>query len=145
VRATFYVMVLASLPLLLCGGLLLHFVYGTGFTGAAVVLPFLVVEAIADGLTSILAQAFLASGFPGMVSMLQGCGLLTSIPLLYWMIPRFGLRGAGCALMVATLCRLLLVLCCFPYKLKSRPPGFIMQREEFISWLGRVRRISVAD
>jgi len=63
--------------------------------------------------------------------MLQGCGVITSIPLMYWLIPRFGLQGAGCALMLATLCRLLFVVLNFPYKLKSRPPGLIMCRAEF--------------
>jgi O-antigen/teichoic acid export membrane protein len=125
-------MFLASLPLLFFGGFLLRLVYGSTFTAAAAVLPFLVVEAIASGLTSVLAQAFLATGFPGTVSMLQGCGLLTSIPLMYWLIPKFGLPGAGCALMLSTLGRLLLVLFNFPYKLKSRPPGLIMRRAEFI-------------
>jgi O-antigen/teichoic acid export membrane protein len=145
VRVTFYVMVTASLPLLLFGGWLLQLVYGARFAEAAIVLPFLVVEAILDGLTSVLAQAFLAAGVPGVVSMLQGCGLLTSIPLLYWMIPRFGLRGAGCALMISTLCRFLIILCSFPYKLKSRPPGFIMGREELFALLGKLRRVSVAE
>jgi O-antigen/teichoic acid export membrane protein len=145
VRVTFYVMVTASLPLLLFGGWLLQLVYGARFAEAAIVLPFLVVEAILDGLTSVLAQAFLAAGVPEVVSMLQGCGLLTSIPLLYWMIPRFGLRGAGCALMISTLCRFLIILCSFPYKLKSRPPGFIMGREELFALLGKLRRVSVAE
>jgi O-antigen/teichoic acid export membrane protein len=145
VRVTFYVMVIASLPLFLFGGWLLQLVYGARFEGAAIVLPFLVVEAIADGLTSVLAQAFLAAGFPGVVSMLQGCGLLTAIPLLYWMIPRFGLRGAGCALMISTLCRLLAVLFSFPYKLKLRPPGLIMGREELSALLGKFRKVSVAE
>jgi O-antigen/teichoic acid export membrane protein len=131
-RATLCLMLLASLPLLFCGDFLLRLVYGHGFTVAAAVLPFLVVEAIAGGLTSVLSQAFLAAGFPGTVSMLQACGVLTSIPLMFWLIPRFGLRGAGCALMLSTLCRLLFVLLNFPYKLKSRPPGLIMGRTELM-------------
>jgi O-antigen/teichoic acid export membrane protein len=131
-RATLCLMLLASLPLLFCGDFLLRLVYGHGFAGAAAILPFLVVEAIAGGLTSVLSQAFLAAGFPGTVSMLQGCGVLTSIPLMLWLIPRFGLQGAGCALMLSTLCRLLFVLLNFPYKLKSRPPGLIMGGAEFM-------------
>ena len=130
-RATLCLMIAASPPLVFCGRLLLRLVYGSAFAGAAAVLPFLVVEAIASGVTSVLAQAFLATGFPGTVSMLQGCGVITSIPLMYWLIPRFGLQGAGCALMLATLCRLLFVVLNFPYKLKSRPPGLIMCRAEF--------------
>ena len=131
-RATLCVMLLASLPLLFFGGFLLRLVYGPGFAGAAAVLPFLVIEAILSGLTSVLAQAFLATGFPGTVSLLQGCGVLTSIPLLIWLIPRFGLQGAGIALTLSTLCRLGFVLLNFPYKLKSLPPGLIMRRAEFI-------------
>jgi O-antigen/teichoic acid export membrane protein len=131
-RATLCLMLLASLPLLFSGNFLLRLVYGHGFAGAAAILPFLVVEAIAGGLTSVLSQAFLAAGFPGTVSMLQGCGVLTSIPLMFWLIPRFGLEGAGCALMLSTLCRLLFVLLNFPYKLKSRPPGLIMGYAEFM-------------
>ena len=131
-RATLCLMLLASLPLLFCGDFLLRLVYGHGFAGAAAILPFLIVEAIASGLTSVLSQAFLAAGFPGTVSMLQGCGVLTSIPLMLWLIPRFGLEGAGCALMLSTLFRLLFVLLNFPHKLKSRPPGLIMGYAEFM-------------
>ncbi len=63
-RATLCLMLLASLPLLFCGDFLLRFVYGHGFAGAAAILPFLVVDAIAGGLTSVLSQAFLAADFP---------------------------------------------------------------------------------
>jgi O-antigen/teichoic acid export membrane protein len=77
--------------------------------------------------------------------MLQCIGLSTSIPLLYVLIPRFGVRGAGCALMISTLCRLTLVLVNFPWRLKTRPPGFIMRREEFMALVGRVLSKASAD
>lgn len=137
-RATLCLMIMASLPLFCCGEILLHLVYGSGFAGAAAVLPFLVIEAIAAGVTSVLAQAFLAAGFPGTISMLQGCGVITSIPLMYCLIPRFGLQGAGCALMLATLCRFGFVLLNFPFKFNSRPPGLIMRRAEFIGLFSTV-------
>lgn len=145
VRATLYVMIIASVPLFVLGGLLLEFVYGQKFSGAAAVLPFLLVEAIADGLTSVLAQAFLASGFPGTVTLLEAVGVSTSIPLLYFLIPRFGLRGAGLALMIATLCRFALVLISFPRKLRSRPPGFVMSRGEFVALVSRVWATAPSD
>jgi O-antigen/teichoic acid export membrane protein len=141
-RATLYVMVTASVPLFLLGGFLIKAVYGSKFAAAAMVLPFLVFEAIADGLTSVLAQAFLASGFPGTVTMLEAVGLSTSIPLLYLLIPLFGVRGAGLALMMATFCRFLLVLLSFPWKLKTRPPGFIMPRDEFLALVNRVWKVA---
>jgi O-antigen/teichoic acid export membrane protein len=138
VRATLYIMIVASIPLFAAGGFLLKLVYGAKFMQASMVLPFLLVEAIADGLTAVLAQAFLAAGFPGTVTMLQCVGLSTSIPMLYFLIPRFGVRGAGCALMISTLCRLTLVLVNFPWRLKTRPPGFIMGRAEFQALIDRV-------
>lgn len=144
-RATLCLMFAASLPLLLFGSFLIRLVYGPHFAGSDAVLPFLVTEAIASGLTSVLAQAFLASGYPGTVSVLQGCGLLTSVPLMLWMIPRFGLPGAGCALMLSSMCRLLLVLANFPYKLKERPPGLIMCRSEFMGLFASAWQRVTAD
>ena len=130
VRATFYTLVCAAVPLLLLGKVLLRCIYGAPFAKSYVVLPFLVIEAIADGLTAVLAQALLAAGLPGMVTILQGVGLATSIPLLYLLIPRYGLQGAAAALMVSTLCRFTLVLLTFPFRLGVRPPGLLMSREE---------------
>lgn len=141
-RMTLVVMILASLPLFLFGGFLLKLVYGTKFTGASLVLPFLVIEAIFGGLTSVLSQAFLASGFPGTVTLLQACGLVTSIPLLYWLIPIFGVKGAGCALMLATILRFIFIMLNFPYRLGVRPPGIIIRRHEILTLLRRIRTTS---
>jgi O-antigen/teichoic acid export membrane protein len=141
-RMTLLIMVLASMPLLFFGGFLLKLVYGAKFVAAAMVLPFLVVEGIFDGLTSVLAQAFLASGFPGTVTVLQGSGLIASIPLLYWLIPLFGVRGAGCALMLATMLRFLFIFLNFPFKLGVRPPNMIIQRHEVVTLWRRIRPAS---
>ncbi len=139
-RMTLLVMILASLPLFLFGGFLLKLVYGAKFAGASLVLPFLICESIFDGLTSVLAQAFLASGFPGTVTLLQGCGLVTSIPLMFLLIPRFGVRGAGCALMLATMLRFAFIMFNFPLKLGVRPPGILFKPHEILVLLRRLRR-----
>jgi antigen flippase len=141
-RMTLVVMILASLPLFLFGGFLLKLVYGAKFTGASLVLPFLVIESIFGGLTSVLSQAFLASGFPGTVTLLQACGLVTSIPLLYWLIPIFGVKGAGCALMLATILRFVFIMLNFPFRLGVRPPGIIIRRHEILTLLRRIRTAS---
>ena len=130
IRMTLLVMVLASLPLLVAGQFLLKLVYGPKFMSASLVLPFLVIETILDGLTYVLSQTFLASGLPGTVTLLEGSGLVASIPLLFWLIPHFGLRGAGCALMLGTLTRFLCVLISFPLRLKVRPPNMIIGRSD---------------
>ena len=137
IRMTLLVMILASFPLLFAGGFLLKLVYGSKFVSASLVLPFLVVESILDGLTSVLAQAFLAAGLPGTITLVEGCGLLTSIPMLFWLIPRFGLRGAGCALMLGTGMRFFFVLLSFPFRMKVRPPNMIIGRADIRALLRR--------
>lgn len=144
VRMTLFVMILASLPLWFCGGLLLKLVYGAKFLKSASILPFLVLEAIIDGLTAVMSQAFLASGFPGTVSLLQGSGLLASIPLLYWFIPRYGAQGAACALTIATSIRFAFVLINFPLRLKVLPPNMIIRRQELLALFNRLRSFSPA-
>lgn len=145
VRMTLFVMVVASVPLWFFGGFLIKLVYGAQFVRSAVILPFLVLEAILDGLTSVMSQAFLASGLPGMVTLLQGAGLVASIPLLYLAIPRFGAPGAACALMLATSIRFAFVLANFPLRLKVSPPNMIIQRAELLVLLRRVRGLSISD
>jgi O-antigen/teichoic acid export membrane protein len=144
VRVTLFVMIIAALPLWFCGGLLIKLVYGAKFLRSASILPFLVAEAILDGMTSVLSQAFLAAGFPGTVSLLQGTGLITSIPLLYWFIPRFGARGAALALTLATSMRFVFILLSFPYRLKVKPPSLLIRRQELTSLFWRLRGMAPA-
>ena len=141
-RMTFFLMCLGSLPLWFFGAPLINVVYGVKFTASAALLPFLLVEAILDGVTSVLAQAFLASGAPGAVTLLQGSGLLASVPLLYWLTPRFGGRGAACALMIATIIRFLLMLLSFRIRLAVSPPRMMIRREELLMLLMRIRELS---
>ncbi len=92
-RVTIVGLTLAALPLFLFGSFLLTLVYGHKYDGAAAILKILLGEAILDGATAVLSQAFLAAGVPGTVTILEGCGLLSAIPLMYWMVPRWGLKA----------------------------------------------------
>jgi O-antigen/teichoic acid export membrane protein len=112
VRVTLVVMIAAALPLFLFGTWMLRLVYGNRFDGAGQILPFLIVEAI-----------------------LQGCGVLTAFPLMYVLIPRFGLRGAACSLMIATSMRFLFVLANYPFRLKLRPPRLLIGAKELMSFI----------
>ena len=129
-RLTGLVMCGAALPLFLFGNYLLRLVYGPKFLDAGPVFRYLVVEAIFDGLTSVLSQAFLAAGQPGVVTLVQACGLLTAIPLLSWLIPLFGIKGAGIALMLSTICRFTFVVASIPLRLKFKIPNLLFGREE---------------
>jgi enterobacterial common antigen flippase len=126
-RVILALLVLVALALFFLGGILLSLVYGNKFDGATPVLRILLGEAILDGMTSVLSQAFLAAGIPGVVTLLQGCGLLTAVPLLFWMVPRYGLKGAAFALLISTSFRLTFVLLSFPMRLKVAPPRLLLR------------------
>ncbi len=130
VRMTLFVLIVAGLPLFFGGTLLLKIFYGAKFLGASIVLRLLVIETILDGLTAVLSQAFLAAGFPGTVTFLEGCGVLTAIPLLYWLIPRYGVNGAALGLVLSTATRFVFILVNFPIRLKISAPGLIISRQE---------------
>lgn len=101
---------------------LLRVLYGPGFMDAVPVLRLLLAEAVLRAVTWVLAQAFMGLNQPGVVTVVQGLGAAAFIPLLLVLVPRFGVIGAGGALLVATALRFLLMLCCFPFILSSRPP-----------------------
>jgi O-antigen/teichoic acid export membrane protein len=134
VRFAGLLMCAAALPMFFGGTFMMRLVYGSKFAGAGAILPFLILESILDGLTAVLSQAFMASGFPGMMTFLQGCGVLTAIPLMYLLIPRFGVRGAAGALMLATLCRFLFVMVSYPFRLKTTPPNLLISWNEIVTF-----------
>lgn len=127
VRLTMTGMFLGALPLFFAGGFLLNLVYGNKFDGAAAILRILLFEAVLDGMTAVSSQGFLAAGVPGTVTLLEGCGLVTAVPLMYWMIPRWGLQGAAYALLMATGIRYLFVALNFPFRFKVSPPSLILK------------------
>ena len=63
---------------------------------------------------AVLAQAFLSTGRPAVVALLQGVGLAAIVPLMLFAVPRYGLVGAALALLASTALRLIFVLGCFP-------------------------------
>jgi O-antigen/teichoic acid export membrane protein len=72
-----------------------------------------------------MAQAFMAMGRPGTVTLLQALGLSLSVPLMLLLIPRFGVAGAATALLLSTIARAIFLLTGFRLFLKSRPPNVI--------------------
>jgi O-antigen/teichoic acid export membrane protein len=135
-RVTLVALLIAALPLLTIGGFLLHLVYGNRFDGASGVLRLLVAESVLDGVTGVLSQAFLAAGCPGTVAVLQGSGLASAVPLLVWLVPMWGLNGAGAAILLSTTLRLCFVLANFPLRLKMRPPSLLLRPSELAALYG---------
>jgi len=105
--------------------IVLPFFYGHDFTQAVKLTQILYCEVVLGATIAVLAQAFLSTGRPAVVALLQGVGLAAIVPLMLFAVPRYGLVGAALALLASTALRLLFVLGCFPLLLKMAPPNII--------------------
>lgn len=120
----------AALGVATFGGPLLGLIYGAEYRTAGPVLRVLVAEVVLAGATLVLGQAFMALGRPGIVTALQVTGLLFVVPLMLVLVPRYGIVGAGVALLISTTVRFLFVLASFPLFLKMPPPRIWPQWED---------------
>ncbi len=109
----------------LTGPALLRILYGAEYVPAAGALRILVIEVVLSGATFVLAQAFMALDHPGVVTLLQALGLSLSIPMMLWLIPRYGIYGAAISLLTSTTARLIFVCVGFKVFLKTRPPKLL--------------------
>jgi O-antigen/teichoic acid export membrane protein len=91
------------------GPSVLHLLYGRAYIAAAPVLRILLIEVVLASLTGVLAQAAMALGRPGIVTLLQSIGLALTVPFMILLVPRFGILGAVYALLISTFCRFLFV------------------------------------
>ncbi|SEU00283.1 lipopolysaccharide biosynthesis protein [Paenibacillus sp. NFR01] len=125
---------LASLLLMLAAPLVIPLLYGKEFNTALHVFRLLLLEVTISGGTMILAQVFMALGKPKFVSILQGVGLLLVIPLLFVMVPKFGLIGAGIAMLSSGVLRFLFIILNIRFNLKVKLPRMIVSGED-IQWM----------
>lgn len=91
------------------GSFFLHLFYGPEYVVATTLLRVLIFEAVLSGITTLISQAFMAMGKPGTVTLLQVVGLSAAIPLLLVLVPKYGILGAGVAILVSSVIRLLLL------------------------------------
>ncbi|HEX4769189.1 MAG TPA: oligosaccharide flippase family protein [Bryobacteraceae bacterium] len=121
------------------GPVLLGLLYGREYRGATVILNVLIAEVILTGATLVLTRAFMALGRPGLVTILQSSGLVLSLPLLFWFVPKWGVLGASIALLTASVARFFLALASFPLVLKQPAPSLIPRTDEIRALIVRVR------
>ncbi len=131
VRVSTFLTLLCIIPLMLLCPVILSLLYGSEFMGAVPVFRILLIEIMLNGMTWVLAQAFMASGQPGTVTLLQGVGLGLTVPLMLVLIPKYQLVGAGLSLLGSTLARFVFILVSFPLVLKISPPGLLITREDW--------------
>jgi O-antigen/teichoic acid export membrane protein len=130
---------LGALALGLVGSVLLRIIYGPVYADSGtLVFRILLLEVVLAGATDVLAQAFMALGRPGVVSLVQGAGIGVGVALMPFLIPHYGITGAGLALLISTTIRFTLTLLCFRPLLRSNPPRLLMTREDFSFAAARV-------
>jgi O-antigen/teichoic acid export membrane protein len=137
VRASTSVALLAAAVLAILGPWALTLIYGQEFLGAVPVFRLLLAQVVLGGATWVLAQAFMASDKPGTVSVMQGIGVGLTVPLLVVLVPRYGLVGAGLAMLISTAIRFVFMLVNFPITLGVRPPRFRPRWSDFTSIVRR--------
>ena len=125
VRVSSYVTLASAVGTALIGPTLIRLLYGPSYLTALTALRILLIEIVLQGGVSIMAQAFLALGRPGIVTILQATGLSISIPLMLVLIPRLGLNGAALALLASTTARFLFVFFGFRVFLRTRLPQIL--------------------
>jgi O-antigen/teichoic acid export membrane protein len=125
VRVTTIITAAAGLLVCLLGPMLLRLMYGVQYLSALVALRVLVLEVVIQGGVFVMAQAFMAMGRPGIVTILQAAGLSLSLPLMLLFIPRYGVSGAASALLISTIARFCLLFVGFRIFLKSNPPSIL--------------------
>ncbi len=131
VRISTFLTLLCIIPLMLLCPVLLSLLYGSEFMGAVPVFRILLIEIMLNGMTWVLAQAFMASGQPGTVTLLQGVGLGLTVPLMLVLIPKYQLVGAGLSLLGSTLARFVFILVSFPLVLKISPPRLLITLKDW--------------
>lgn len=121
-RLSTAVTVASALLLGALGPWVLETLYGPEFRGATQLMRLLILVTVFEGTADVLAQAFMATDRPGLVTVRQGLGLLLNVPLLLVLVPRWGLMGAGISLAITSFIRLLFIVASFPRVLKVPAP-----------------------
>jgi O-antigen/teichoic acid export membrane protein len=121
------------------GPFMLRTLYGREYAGAAFTLEILLLEVTISGAVFILAQAYMALGRPGIVTIIQSVGLSFSIPMMLVLIPVWGINGAAVALLTSTIARFLFVYFGFRFILRIPLPDLILRVFDIQIILRRLR------
>ena len=109
---------LVSGVVMLAAPLVIGILYGKAFLASIPVFRLLLLDVVIGGAALVLGQAFMAAGKPAIVSISQAIGLVIIVPLLFYLVPQYGIIGAGVGLLVASVARLIYMLVCFEKKFK---------------------------
>lgn len=116
--------------LIAMSGVVLELLYGSQFLSATLLLRILAFRTILEGMSLVIAQSFMALGRPGIVTIIQGLGLGSTVLAITLLVPKFGLLGIGVALLINSLIKFSIAMACYPMVLKLSPPHLIPRSED---------------
>ena len=125
-----------SLCIMALAPLVIHLLYGEIFLNSIPVFRLLLLEVVIGGAAMVLGQAFMAAGKPSIVSISQGIGIVLIVPLLYVLVPRFGVVGAGYGLLIAAIVRLVYMLLAFEYKFQFGFRALLLSKADIHWFIG---------
>ncbi|GAC1566797.1 MAG: hypothetical protein NVS2B3_01530 [Vulcanimicrobiaceae bacterium] len=139
IRITIFFGAIGALLIAAVVPILLPRLYGGDFGASVPVVFVLLGDILLSGPTSTIAEAFKASGRPGLVTMIEAATLASSVVLMITIIPRLGVIGAAIALLLASLLRLLAIVSFYPRVVGTRFPRFILERTDIEYAVGRLK------
>ena len=131
---------LSAVGVAVAGPFLLGIFYGKAYTRSSTSLRILLLEVTLSGCVFVLAQAFMALGRPGIVTILEAFGLSLSIPLMVVLIPRLGIDGAALSLLISTCLRFVFLYISFPLILRVPTPNLIPRRKDLALLTASLRK-----
>ncbi len=99
--------------IVLAAPLVIRLLYGGAFAEAIPVFRLLLMDVVIGGSVFVLGQAFMAAGKPSVMAISQAIGIAIIVPLLYILVPQYGLMGAGVTMLIASVARWVYVLISF--------------------------------
>lgn len=118
----------------LAAPVMIRMLYGAHFAEAIPVFCLLTLQVVLSGAMMVLGQAFMAVGRPFMVTIAQAIGFGLVIPLMYALVPSYGLIGAGLALLLPTVLGLLFMAVSFAVKFKPAPGEWLIRKADIV-WI----------
>jgi O-antigen/teichoic acid export membrane protein len=140
-RLIFVVNITVGACLIAAMPFLVRLAYGGAYVPVVRVAQILTCEVILGATISTLTQAFMSTGRPGIVTLLQAVGLGTTFPLMLVLIPKFGLVGAAYAMLVSTVVRFALVLASYPMILRHAVPRLLLTGQDVRDIRARFARV----
>lgn len=94
-RRLLWMTIVVGLALWLSARMLLPLLFGEGFRESIPLISILIPASCVLGMNQLLATGLRAHGLPGTASRAEFLGLLVTVPLLFLLLPRFGIYGAA--------------------------------------------------